>query len=215
MYVTVLEDDSDFVDSEKDVEDEDDTLYDQNVTDGIEMGLDGHDQVQDERGEGNDMEVDDLEYPTEELLSQCSSDDESGFRFPQFFAETDMKNLQFEQVTPQGKSSFCCMPTPMVTREAERDRIAPGPIVTMPISDEYEVGQPVADTVEVNFEEMGDKNCERAQKHDGRKRKSIIMNKGGAGLGGGAGGDSEGGPTAAAAATATPKTKGPFAESGQ
>ncbi|CAA3006943.1 Hypothetical predicted protein [Olea europaea subsp. europaea] len=164
MYVTMLEDDSDFVDSETDVEDEDDTLYDQNVTDGIEMGLDGHDQVQDERGEGNDMEVDDLEYPTEELLSQCSLDDESGFRFPQFFAETDMKNPQFE-VTPQGKSSFYFIPTPMVTREAGRDRIALGPTMTMPISDEYEAGQPVADTVatvEVNFEKMGDKNCERA-----------------------------------------------------
>lgn len=41
------------------------------------------------------------------------------------------------------------------------------------------------------------------------------MNKGGTGLGGGAGGDNGGGPTAAAAATATPKTEGPFAESGQ
>ncbi|CAA3009212.1 pre-mRNA-processing factor 19 [Olea europaea subsp. europaea] len=57
------------------------------------MGLDGHDQVEDEREEGNDMEV---EYPMEELLTQCSLDDESRFRFPQFSSETDMKNPQFK-----------------------------------------------------------------------------------------------------------------------
>ncbi|CAA3009214.1 Hypothetical predicted protein [Olea europaea subsp. europaea] len=34
------QDDSNFVDSENDLEDEDDTLYEKNVTDGIEMGLD-------------------------------------------------------------------------------------------------------------------------------------------------------------------------------
>ncbi|XP_022865606.1 uncharacterized protein LOC111385451 [Olea europaea var. sylvestris] len=95
FMIGVSEDDSDFVDSENNVEDEDDTLYEQNVTDGIEIGLDGHYQIQDEWGESNDMEVDALEYPTEELLSQCSSDEESGFRFPQFSAKTDMKNPQF------------------------------------------------------------------------------------------------------------------------
>ncbi|CAA2963293.1 Hypothetical predicted protein [Olea europaea subsp. europaea] len=147
MYVTVSEDDSDFVDSENNVEDEDDTLYEQNVTDGIEIGLDGHYQIQDEWGESNDMEVDALEYPTEELLSQCSSDEESGFRFPQFSAKTDMKNPQFvgKMVAIGGKSSSS--------------------IVTTPINDEHEDGQPVEDTVatvEVDFEEMAYKNCGRA-----------------------------------------------------
>ncbi|CAA2987858.1 Hypothetical predicted protein [Olea europaea subsp. europaea] len=147
------------------MEDEDDTLYEQNVINGIKMGIAGHDQVQDERGEGNDMEVDDLEYPMGELLSQCSSDDDGGFRFPQFSVEADDKMVAIGGKGSSSvgnttrQSSFCFMPTPMVTHEVGRDCTAPGPAVTMPISDEHEAGQPVEDTVatvEVDFEEMVD-----------------------------------------------------------
>lgn len=43
-----------------------------------------------------DAEIVDLEYPSsEELVSDCSSDGDVGYRFPQFWTEADISNPQF------------------------------------------------------------------------------------------------------------------------
>lgn len=95
--MAVSDDDSDFIDFENELEDEDDTLYDKNVTEGIEVGFKGQRKVQDKQELDNNTEVDDLEYPSdEELLLICSSDDECVYRFPEFCAKTDMNNPHFE-----------------------------------------------------------------------------------------------------------------------
>ncbi|CAA3019511.1 Hypothetical predicted protein [Olea europaea subsp. europaea] len=89
-------DDLDFMDSDNDFEsDRDDMKYDRNITDGIEMGLaDLGDQVSIERNDVNDMEVDDLELSlSEELLSQCSSNEDDGHKFPEFSFDSDIKDL--------------------------------------------------------------------------------------------------------------------------
>ncbi|CAA2934796.1 Hypothetical predicted protein [Olea europaea subsp. europaea] len=94
---TLSDDDSDFIDFENELEDEDDTLYDKNVTEGIEVGFEGQRKFQDKQELDNNTEVDDLEYPSdEELLLISSSDDECVYRFPEFCVETDMNNQHFE-----------------------------------------------------------------------------------------------------------------------
>ncbi|XP_022863741.1 uncharacterized protein LOC111383814 [Olea europaea var. sylvestris] len=97
------EEDSDFSQSDLDMaSEEDDMLYDLNVIDGIEFGMDNNIVGQGEavvlRGEMDEANTfDDLEYPSsEELMLECSSDEEVGHRFPEFFAETDMRNPKLE-----------------------------------------------------------------------------------------------------------------------
>lgn len=69
------------------MEDEDDSLYNKNLTNGIKMGLDSERQLD------NDMKVDDFEYPLKEgLLSVCSLDDECAYRFLEFCAVSNMSN---------------------------------------------------------------------------------------------------------------------------
>lgn len=70
------------------------------------------------------------------------------------------------------------MPTPKVAHEARRDRIAPSPVVTMPISDQHEAGQPVEDNVptgEVDLEQMVDKNCGRHGKNMTRTKSNSNL----------------------------------------
>lgn len=44
-----------------------------------------------------EVEDDDLEYPSiEKLLLACSSDEEIDYRFSEFLAERDIKNMWFE-----------------------------------------------------------------------------------------------------------------------
>ncbi|KAL2518409.1 Uncharacterized protein Adt_14656 [Abeliophyllum distichum] len=91
--VTESDEDPDFVDSENDIDEDDDLAYEQNVTDKIQIEVE--DRVS-ERAEDVDNEVDELQYPTsEELLSDYESDEEVGYRFPEFNAETEMQNPNF------------------------------------------------------------------------------------------------------------------------
>ncbi|XP_022855345.1 uncharacterized protein LOC111376618 [Olea europaea var. sylvestris] len=97
------EEDSDFSQSDIDMaSEEDDMLYNLNVIDGIEIGMDINTVGQGEevvlRGEMDEVNTfDDLEYPSfEELNLECSSDEEVGYRFPEFFAEMDMRNPKLE-----------------------------------------------------------------------------------------------------------------------
>ncbi|CAA3017581.1 Hypothetical predicted protein [Olea europaea subsp. europaea] len=95
--IEVSDDDFDFIDSENQLEDEDDTLYDKNVTEGIEVGFEGQREVQDKQDLDNNTKVDNLKYPSkDELLLVCSSDDECVYCFPEFCAETDRRNPYFE-----------------------------------------------------------------------------------------------------------------------
>ncbi|CAA3023330.1 Hypothetical predicted protein [Olea europaea subsp. europaea] len=91
--------DPDFINSDHDFESEqDDIEYDRNVIDGVKIGLDRRqDEVNPERKECNDVEVDELELPSsDELLSQCSSDEGDSYHFPEFNFDQYMKNPQFE-----------------------------------------------------------------------------------------------------------------------
>ncbi|KAL2535125.1 Uncharacterized protein Adt_08476 [Abeliophyllum distichum] len=91
--VTESDEDPDFVDSENDIDEDDDLAYEQNVTDEIQIEVE--DRVS-ERAEDVDNEVDELQYPTsKELLSDYESDEEVGYRFPEFNAETEMQNPNF------------------------------------------------------------------------------------------------------------------------
>ncbi|KAL2504838.1 SWIM-type domain-containing protein [Abeliophyllum distichum] len=91
--VTESNDDPDFVDSENDIDEDDDLSYEQNVTDDIQIEVEGRVF---ERAKDTKYEIDDLEYPTcEELRSDYESDEEVGYRFPEFNAETDMQNPNF------------------------------------------------------------------------------------------------------------------------
>lgn len=86
------EEDPDFVDSNHNFESEqDDIEYNRHVIDGMEIGMDDcQDEVQDQREEGCDNE---LELPSsEELLPQCSSDEDGSYHFPEFFIDQDLKN---------------------------------------------------------------------------------------------------------------------------
>lgn len=101
--VTDSEDDTDFNDSNNDIwSSEDDMLFDKNVTEGIELDCEGRTTEREEDdctivGHDEYHEDDDLEYPSsEELLSDISSEDEVGYLFPEFMAETDMRDPKFQ-----------------------------------------------------------------------------------------------------------------------
>ncbi|KAL2487203.1 Uncharacterized protein Adt_31959 [Abeliophyllum distichum] len=90
--MTDYEEDSGFIDSENE-HDDDDILYEQNVTHDIEN--EGEERVF-EGAEEVDNEVDDLDYPsTEELHIDYASNEEVGYRFPKFIAKIDMQNPKF------------------------------------------------------------------------------------------------------------------------
>ncbi|KAL2491073.1 Uncharacterized protein Adt_26701 [Abeliophyllum distichum] len=79
-----LEEDPDFNNFENEFENDNDMLYEQNVTEENEI-------------EEFEDEIDDLEYPSsEEFLSAYESSDESEHKFPEFVAENDMHNSKFE-----------------------------------------------------------------------------------------------------------------------
>ncbi|KAL2470189.1 Uncharacterized protein Adt_38325 [Abeliophyllum distichum] len=84
--------DPDLFDSENETNNDDgDVLFNENVTEGIEMGCE---PLQTEGAEAVECEVDDLEYPSsKELINEYSTDNETEYRFPKFDAENDMKNL--------------------------------------------------------------------------------------------------------------------------
>ncbi|KAL2476450.1 Uncharacterized protein Adt_37186 [Abeliophyllum distichum] len=91
--VTDFEDDPDFIDSENDNDENDGLACEQNVTDDIQIEVEGRVPQ-----EANDIEneVDELEYPTsKELHSDYESDEEVGYRFHEFNAMTDMQNPNF------------------------------------------------------------------------------------------------------------------------
>lgn len=96
LSVIGTEDDPDFIDSDNELSTgEDDWLFDNNVTEGIEVGCDGGAPEQELVVQEKNDDVDDLECPSsEELLSVVSSDDEVGYRFSEFVAETDMRDPQ-------------------------------------------------------------------------------------------------------------------------
>lgn len=97
--MTNCEEDPNFVESDHDFEfDDDDIQYDRNITDGIEIGSGDHDnEVQEEREVGNENELDELDLPSlKDLLSQCLSDEDISYHFPQFTFDQDMINPQFE-----------------------------------------------------------------------------------------------------------------------
>lgn len=91
--------DLDFSDSGNELDSEgDDLLYEKNVTIGIELGsnVGGVENVVLNEVEG-DTHVDDLEYhSSEEIYSDGVSDDEVGYRFPEFSVKVDMINPQFQ-----------------------------------------------------------------------------------------------------------------------
>ncbi|KAL2518465.1 Uncharacterized protein Adt_14712 [Abeliophyllum distichum] len=91
--VTESDDNPDFVNSENDIDKDDDLAYEQNVTDDIQIKVEGRVF---EQTEDIENEVDDLEYPmSEELHSDYESDEDVGYMFREFNDETDMQNLNF------------------------------------------------------------------------------------------------------------------------
>lgn len=88
------DEDPNFVDFDNDVAyDQDDMLYDKNVTDEIEAGLDGCERgVEDELVEGNDFEGNDLIYPSSS--EYCPNALPMKRVFINFLSE--MKNPDFE-----------------------------------------------------------------------------------------------------------------------
>lgn len=98
-WMTDYEEDPDFVHSDVDTaSEEDDLLYERNVTDDIEIGSD----MNAVRNEGvlvdvGEVDDDDLHCPScDELLLAYSSNEEVGYRFPEFLTEANVRNPQFE-----------------------------------------------------------------------------------------------------------------------
>ncbi|XP_022899367.1 uncharacterized protein LOC111412673 [Olea europaea var. sylvestris] len=101
--VAYAEDDFDFNDFDNAISSGEGNLeFDKNVTEGIELGCDGGATEQDEDDyagmeHNEDQEADDLECPSfEELLLAISSDDEVGYRFPEFSSEMDIRDPYFQ-----------------------------------------------------------------------------------------------------------------------
>ncbi|CAA2978192.1 Hypothetical predicted protein [Olea europaea subsp. europaea] len=161
------EEDPNFIDSDNDVvSDQDDVLYDSNVTDGIEAGLDRSErEVEDELIEGNDIDVDDLEYPSKiptglsilyRLKLAVLSGNRSPGHIPQsFIALSRLQENTISKRVPRRKGSSSThnsiggpkwqfMPTPMATKETQTGNLTAGPPATL-----INVNVP---TTEVNFE---------------------------------------------------------------
>ncbi|CAA2973428.1 Hypothetical predicted protein [Olea europaea subsp. europaea] len=137
------EEDPNFIDSDNDVvSDQDDVLYDSNVTDGIEAGLDRSErEVEDELIEGNDIDGwfgAELE-PVDEYSNAVGNEQENTIskRVPRRKGSSSTHNSI-------GGPKWQFMPTPMATKETQTGNLTAGPPATL-----INVNVP---TTEVNFE---------------------------------------------------------------
>ncbi|CAA3018350.1 Hypothetical predicted protein [Olea europaea subsp. europaea] len=104
-----FEEDPNFVDSDNDVvSDQDDVLYDSNVTDGIEVGFGGCERgVEDEPIESNDIEENTISKKVSRRKGSSSTHN------------------------PLGSPKYQFMPTLMTTKEMQTGNLIAGPAATL------------------------------------------------------------------------------------
>ncbi|CAA2983001.1 4-alpha-glucanotransferase, chloroplastic amyloplastic [Olea europaea subsp. europaea] len=143
LYGIGYDEDPNFIHSDNDVvSDQDDMLYDSNVTDGIEVGLGGSERgVEDELIEGNDSDGwfrAELE-PVDEYSNAVGNEQENTIskRVPRRKGSSSTHN-------PLGGPKWQFMPTSMATKETQTGSLTVGPAATF-----TNVNVP---TTEINFE---------------------------------------------------------------